>query len=475
MRGEGDSPQLRFGQSGGRPARLDHVAKRRTHRLHTEECVWLATFVLSVFLVAWAIQQLLEWPGTLADAGASPLLRYAVVAMAIIAVFSASRWSILFVLSFVARRRTLQRPISEPCDWPFVSILVPCFNEVQAISAALESLLELDYPKYEVIVIDDGSTDQTALRAAEFEGEHGGCSVRVYRKSNGGKWTALNFGFGKAKGSLILCVDADSRLAPGSLKRCIAHMADPIVSAVAGQVRVRNQTTLITRLQALEYLMCNGSMRLGQGLFHSVMVIPGPIGLFRRSVLEHVSIWHGAGPSAPFEGDTFAEDFDLSMAILCSGGRIAYEPEAISYTKVPDRLFTLINQRYRWIRGSLQVLRKFGRRATADPHVLSPRLLVWTAWVYVPDCLFTPIASLIAPLVFLALLLTGMDFGPMFVWYAASLLLQASAGALFVVVHRDRATTLAVLPALALYGGSVILCAWLISVVDEMRAAPMRW
>jgi len=474
MRDDGHALPPCFGQPG-RPGASNDAATRRGLLLHAEDWFWAGTFVLSLFLIGWAIQQLLEWPGTLAEAGASALLRYSVVAMAIIAVFSAFRWSILFVLSFVARRRTLERSLPELSDWPFVSILVPCFNEEHAIGAALESLLELDYPEYEVIVIDDGSTDQTELRAARFEGEHGGCAVHVYHKSNGGKWTALNFGFRLAKGGLVLCVDADSRLAPGSLKRCVAHMADPTVSAVAGQVRVRNRTTLITRLQALEYLMCNGGTRLSQGLFHSVMVVPGPIGLFRRSVLEHIWLRGGAGSSGPFEGDTFAEDFDLSMAILCAGGRIAYEPEAISYTKAPDRLFTLINQRYRWIRGSLQVLRKLSRRAAADPQVLSPRIIAWSAWIYVPDCLFTPIASLIAPGVFLVLLLSGMDLRPMFDWYAASLLLQTGAGAFFVAVHRDRRTILAVLPALGLYGSFVILCAWLISVVDEVRVAPMRW
>jgi cellulose synthase/poly-beta-1,6-N-acetylglucosamine synthase-like glycosyltransferase len=264
-------------------------------------------------------------------------------------------------------------------------------------------------------------------------------------------------------------------LAPASLKRAVAHMADPAVAAVAGQVRVRNRTTLITRLQAVEYLMGNGSTRLAQGLFQSVTIIPGPIGLFRSPVLDEVWRKYAAESSGPFEGDTFAEDFDVTVAILCLGGRIVYEPDAISYTKAPDRLFTLINQRYRWIRGSIQVLRKLCRRATAEPGILSPRLIVWTVWTLVPDLLFIPIASMIAQAGLLALLVSGIDLLPMFGWYAALLALQASAGAFFVAVHQDRPAVLAVLPALDMYGSFVITSAWLISMVDELRGARMRW
>jgi poly-beta-1,6-N-acetyl-D-glucosamine synthase len=461
---------------GSRPTTLaGRGARRRRLLAHGEDWIWAATFVLSLVLIACAIQQLLEWPRALADADASPVLCQAVVCIGVIAVFSAFRWAVLFVLSFLARRRTLERSLPQLAEWPFVSIIVPCFNEGQTISPALESLLALDYPEYEILVIDDGSTDETQVRAAAFEGEHGGCSVRVFHKPNGGKWTALNCGFKLAKGTFVLCVDADSRLAPGSLKRCVAHMQDPTVSAVAGQVRVRNRDTLITRVQALEYVTGNGSTRLSQGLSHTVMVVPGPIGLFRASVLHDVWRRHPPGSSGPFEGDTFAEDFDVSIAILCLGGRIAYEPEAISYTKAPDRLFTLINQRYRWIRGSLQVLKKLCRRATADPEVLSPPLIAWTALVYLPDAFFVPLATIMAPVVSIGLFVSGMDLRPVFDWYAASLLLQAGAGAFFVSVHRDRLATLTALPALSLYGSFVILCAWLISIVDEMRGARMRW
>ncbi len=105
-------------------------------------------------------------------------------------------------------------------------------------------------------------------------------------------------------------------------------MADPQVAAVAGQIRVRNRHNVLTRLQAMEYLMGNGCARMAMSLNKTVLIVAGPLGLFRRCALEEVFLRYGRadGPLAegqvdgPFEGDTFAEDFDLSMAVLSLAG-----------------------------------------------------------------------------------------------------------------------------------------------------------
>ena len=169
----------------------------------------------------------------------------------------------------------------------------------------------------------------------------------------------------QAKGELVLCVDADSRLDPDALRHVVRTLlANEDAGCVAGQVRVRNRDGILTMLQALEYLNCNGSTRMAQSGQGSVLVVPGPIGLFRASVLQDV--WDRFGHkhsdekegrlSGPYEDDTFAEDFDLSVAILALGGRIVYERHAVSNTKAPESIPGLLNQRYRWARGSLQVV-----------------------------------------------------------------------------------------------------------------------
>lgn len=146
---------------------------------------------------------------------------------------------------------------------------------------------------------------------------------------------------------------------------------------MAAQTRGRNRKNLITYLQSLEYLMANGAVRTGQGLFGTVLIVPGPIGMFRRCVMEDVWLRYTrekepTSPGVvdgPFEGDTFADDFDLSLAILSLGEQIVYEPRAISFTTAPTSTFALLNQRYRWLRGAMQVLRRFSQRPQTDPQL----------------------------------------------------------------------------------------------------------
>ena len=126
---------------------------------------------------------------------------------------------------------------------PFVSIIVPAYNEGEVIQGAIRSLFSLDYPRYEILVVDDGSTDDTFLRARTFEGDHGRVSVRVIRKPNGGKSSALNAGIREARGELVLCMDGDSTLGPETLLRAVRHFSNPSVGAVAGNVKVANRSS----------------------------------------------------------------------------------------------------------------------------------------------------------------------------------------------------------------------------------------
>lgn len=232
---------------------------------------------------------------------------------------------------------------------PPVSILVPAYNEGVTIQASIRSLLLLDYPQYEVLVIDDGSSDDTYERAAKFEGRHGGATVRVVSKSNSGKAGALNTGISLARYPFVLCMDGDSRLDPGTLRYAARFFKDPDVAAVAGNVKVVNRGNLWTRLQALEYIEGLNMARRAQGFMRAVNIIPGPVGLFRRDVLLDLG---------GYDTDTFAEDADLTLKILGAGWRIEYEPRAIAYTEAPEKLLSLIKQRYRWTRGILQALKK---------------------------------------------------------------------------------------------------------------------
>jgi glycosyltransferase involved in cell wall biosynthesis len=277
----------------------------------------------------------------------------------------AFRHTLMMTFAYLGWTQTV-RPQAEPASWPRVSVLVPAFNESEQIVATLRSLLALDYPDLEVLVVDDGSRDDTFALACRLAGRHGNVVVRVLRKANGGKSSALNLGFRESSGDLILCVDADSRLEASAVRLLARTFENPTVGVAAGQVRVRNRRSLTAKLQALEYGLMNGMPRLAQSNFAYVLIAPGPVAMFRRTVLDE--IWRRWGSHAesaravegyvkgPWENDTYAEDCDITLNALLLGKRSVFEPKALSFTTCPDWLFPLLNQRYRWIRGNIQAL-----------------------------------------------------------------------------------------------------------------------
>ena len=253
-------------------------------------------------------------------------------------------------------------------NYPFISIIVPAYNEAEVIQSSLSSLLELRYPYYEIIAVDDGSTDGTFEKMKEFEGNHYGVRVSVYRKENAGKADTLNYGIRRSKAPIVVCMDSDSRLTADALRYAIHHFRDPHVGAVAGNVKVINRHNIWTKLQALEYIEGLNIVRNAQAFFRSVNVIPGPIGIFRRKAIE------GTGG---YDSDTFAEDFDMTVKILAEGWKINYEPKAVAYTEAPEELLDIIQQRYRWSRGILQALRKQRHLLTRSSGAITTPLSLW--------------------------------------------------------------------------------------------------
>jgi poly-beta-1,6 N-acetyl-D-glucosamine synthase len=276
------------------------------------------------------------------------------------------RHFVLVWFSYLHQRELADSNVSDV--YPFVSIIVPAFNEGEVIQSSLSSLLELRYPYFEIIAVDDGSTDGTYEKMKEFEGNHYGVRVQVFRKENSGKAETLNYGIRRSKAPIVVCMDADSRLAPEALRFAVKHFDDPHVGAVAGNVKVINRHNIWTKLQALEYIEGLNIVRKAQAFWRSVNVIPGPMGIFRRSAIESVG---------GYDNDTFAEDFDLTVKILADGWKINYEPKAIAYTEAPEELLDIIKQRYRWSRGILQALRKQKHLLTRSSGTVTTPLSLW--------------------------------------------------------------------------------------------------
>jgi cellulose synthase/poly-beta-1,6-N-acetylglucosamine synthase-like glycosyltransferase/peptidoglycan/xylan/chitin deacetylase (PgdA/CDA1 family) len=235
---------------------------------------------------------------------------------------------------------------------PPVSIIVPAFNEESGIEAAVRSLVASDYADYEVIVVDDGSTDRSLDIVTRLQF----ANLRVIAQPNAGKAGALNTGIAAARHSIVVLVDADTLFEPTTLARLVSPLSDNGVGAVSGNVKVGNRRGLLGRWQHIEYVIsCSVERRMFDQL-GCMPCVPGAAGAFRRAALEQVG-----GVSS----DTLAEDTDLTMAVLRAGWRIAYEPEARAWTEVPLTVRELWRQRYRWSYGTMQAMWKH-RRAVLE-------------------------------------------------------------------------------------------------------------
>ncbi|AXK36450.1 glycosyltransferase [Streptomyces armeniacus] len=239
------------------------------------------------------------------------------------------------------------REVMEP-----VTVLVPAHNEEAGIVATVRSLLASRYPRLQIVVVDDGSTDRTA----ELVEELGDRRVTLVRQPNGGKPRALNTGLAHARHSIVVMVDADTVFEPDALYRLVQPLAHPAVGAVSGNTKVGNRRHLLGRWQHLEYVIGFNLDRRMFEVLECMPTVPGAIGAFRRDALMGIG-----GVSE----DTLAEDTDLTMALWRAGWRVVYEESAVAWTEVPSTLRQLWRQRYRWCYGTLQSMWKH-RRAVAE-------------------------------------------------------------------------------------------------------------
>ncbi len=227
--------------------------------------------------------------------------------------------------------------------YPSVTIMVPCWNEAGTLSKTIHSLLNLNYPKdkLKIMIIDDGSTDNTWKVAEKFKNKP---QVEMYHKENGGKYTALNFGLSKTTTDLVGCLDADSYVDKDALQNIVTYFQDKETMAVTPSVKVWQPKTIIQLIQKVEY---------GWGIFLRKMlsymgalyVTPGPFSIFRREVFDVVGGYKHAHQT---------EDMELAMRLQTNHIKIANAHNAYVYTVAPATLRKLYKQRLRWTYGFLK-------------------------------------------------------------------------------------------------------------------------
>jgi cellulose synthase/poly-beta-1,6-N-acetylglucosamine synthase-like glycosyltransferase len=285
--------------------------------------------------------------------------------------------------------RDLEAIMRSPAT-PAISIVAPAFNEETTLAESVRSLLLLNYPQFEVIVVSDGSTDGTlAVAAREFDLARAPVShaqpirtqpVRgLYQslahpdlvmidKENGGKADAINAGINAARYPLVCVIDADSLLEQHSLTRAVLpFIEDPDTIAAGGIVRVANGCRVergrvmavglpkspLAMFQTVEYLRAFLASRVAHSAVNGLLIISGAFGLFKRDAVVEVG---GMRP------DTIGEDMELVTRlhrVYRERGqrfRISFQPEPTCWTEAPESLRMLGRQRNRWQRGTLQVL-----------------------------------------------------------------------------------------------------------------------
>ena len=251
-----------------------------------------------------------------------------------------------------------------PEGWPPATILIAAWNESEAIVRTLERISELTYDgQLEVVVADNNSTDDTGLRA-DAAAERLGLRYRRVFEAKQGKHNALNAALATVTTPLVVTVDADTYLQEQSLMRLVVRLTTAPqgqhVSACAAALIAENPlATFVTRMQQWDYrLGINGVKRM-QAAYNTALVAQGAFSAYWTSDLRAVGGWP----------DAIGEDIVLTWSMLGTLGLVQYEPVALGFTAVPERLGRLLSQRSRWARGMLEGLHVHPPRT--QPRVLA--------------------------------------------------------------------------------------------------------
>lgn len=252
-----------------------------------------------------------------------------------------------------------------------LAVVVPAHNEESVVCKTVQALLDARCRKsFDILVVDDGSTDATAdVVRRTFAHEP---RVKLLVKENGGKSSALNFGYRNTDADIIVAIDGDTVLEPDAIEQLTRPFLDPRVGAVAGNVIVGNQLNLMTRFQALEYVTSQNLDRVAFEPFNAICVVPGAIGAWRREAVLEVG---------GYSDDNLAEDADLTVRLALAGWRVVSRSEARALTEAPETLQAFLKQRFRWMFGMLQVAYKHKsapfRRPTGVSLICIPNILIF--------------------------------------------------------------------------------------------------
>lgn len=228
---------------------------------------------------------------------------------------------------------------------PRVSLLIPCFNEAEHIEETIACADRLDYPDYEIIAINDGSTDDTPQRLDALARQYPRLRV-IHLQQNAGKAHALRMGTLLADSEYLVCIDSDAVLDVHAMTWLVRHLQDsPRVGAVTGNPRIRNRSTLLGKVQVGEFSSLVGLIKRAQRIYGRIFTVSGVVTAFRRSALHQVGYW---------STDIVTDDIDISWRLQLAHWDIRYEPNALCWILMPETYGGLWRQRLRWALGGVE-------------------------------------------------------------------------------------------------------------------------
>jgi len=271
-------------------------------------------------------------------------------------------WMTGAVVFYFRYERYPHRNVDDPpvrAHYPLVAILVPCFNEEANARETIEGLMRLRYPAFEVIAINDGSTDRTGAILDELAAQHARLRV-IHHAANQGKAIGLNTAALLTRAEIVVGIDGDAYLDPNCVDWLVRHFDEPDVGAVTGNPRVRTRSTLLGRIQVGEFSSIVGLIKRAQRSINLLFTVSGVITAFRRSALYEEGFW---------TPDKLTEDVDNTWKIQLAGWEVRLEPRALCWILMPETLGGLWRQRLRWATGGAQVIADYWSQIWQRPRL----------------------------------------------------------------------------------------------------------
>lgn len=374
-------------------------------------------------------------------------------------VLGVSRLLFLCFFSLRQKRKSGKKRHAES-GTPFMSVIIPAYNEEKVICRTVDSVLNSDYERFEIIIVDDGSKDNTVntlLRT--YTGDD---RVTVLTKLNGGKASALNKGLSAAKGDIFMAIDADTILDSKAVGLLAGYFGSPDIAAVSGNVKVGNRKKLLSKWQHCEYVTGFNLERRAYSELNCITVVPGAIGAWRKELVL---------AAGGFRDDTLAEDTDMTLSLLEKGYKVCFEEHAKAYTESPEDIRSLSKQRFRWTYGTLQCLWKhksalFSRRQKTLGFVSMP--LMW---------IFQYIFQALSPIVDIYMLISMLTGGSLkiLLWFFAFLLVDLVTSVMAFRMEKENPLPLLWLPFQRVFYRLMMTYLVLKSIAAALKGSMVGW